>query len=161
MAIDLSGNKCTCGNFGCLQSFASGVAIKERALKELSMGKNSSLHEMVQNDLNKIEAKTIYEAACKADILSIDLLHNTGIYLGIGITNLIHLLNPTKIILAGGVSNAGDFVLKGIRDTVAARALTSEAKSTEIVMSKLGEYSAAIGAAVLVLVELFSIDKVE
>ncbi|MFD2446652.1 ROK family protein [Bacillus sp. CGMCC 1.16607] len=157
MSIDLSGNKCTCGNFGCLQTLASGVAIKERALKELAMGKNSFLHEMV----NGIEAKTIYEAACKGDLLSIELLHNTGIYLGIGITNLIHLLNPTKIIITGGVSNAGDYILKGIKDTVAGRALTLNAKSTEIVISKLGEYSAAIGAAALVLVELFSIDQVE
>jgi len=157
MSIDLSGMKCTCGNIGCLQTFASGAAIQDKALKELSMGKDSLLLEIVKGDLTKIEAKTVYEAACKSDQLSIELLQNTGIYLGIGITNLIHLLNPTKIILAGGVSNAGDFILKGIRNTVAARALTSDAKSTEIIISKLGEFSAAIGSTVLVLEELFSV----
>ncbi|UOE53730.1 ROK family transcriptional regulator [Bacillus sp. CMF12] len=161
MSIDLGGSKCTCGNFGCLQTLASGTAIKERALKELTMGKESYLNEIVDGDLDRIEARTVYQAACHGDSLSIDLLTNTGIYLGIGITNLIHLLNPNKIIITGGISNAKDFLLPSIKETVAARALTVQAKNTEIVASKLGEYSAAIGSVVLILSDMFSADLVE
>ena len=82
-------------------------------------------------------------------------LQQTGEYIGIGLTNLVHLLNPTKIIIGGGVSDARDFILPTIRETLAKRGLTKQAKSTEITCSTLGEFSASMGAAALILGEIF------
>jgi len=155
VTIDLSGPKCTCGNYGCLQTLAAGPAIAERARKELKTGKPSIIHELVDGDFEKVDGRVVYQAACEGDEFSIDLLNQTGRYLGIGLTNLIHTINPKRIIVGGGVSNAGDFLMKGIEETIQSRGLTDKAKETSIVLSKLGEHASAIGACVLVLEEFF------
>ncbi|MFZ0475494.1 MAG: ROK family transcriptional regulator, partial [Halobacillus sp.] len=137
VTIDLSGPKCTCGNYGCLQTLAAGPAIAERARKELKTGKPSIIHELVDGDFEKVDGQVVYQAACEGDEFSIDLLNQTGRYLGIGLTNLIHTINPKRIIVGGGVSNAGDFLMKGIEETIQSRGLTDKAKETSIVLSKL------------------------
>ncbi|REJ08846.1 ROK family transcriptional regulator [Halobacillus trueperi] len=156
ITIDLSGPKCTCGNYGCLQTLAAGPAIAERARKELKTGKPSMIRDLVDHDFEKVDGKLVYEAACEGDEFSIELLNQTGRFLGIGLTNLIHTLNPKRIIIGGGVSKAGDFLMDGIKETIHSRGLTSKAKETHIVLSKLEEHASAIGACVLILEEFFS-----
>jgi N-acetylglucosamine repressor len=156
MTIDINGPKCTCGNYGCLQTFTSGPAIAERIRREISLGKKSIVADMVNGDLDIIDGKIVYEAALKGDTLSINALSEAGRYLGIGLTNLIHILNPKLIIIGGGVANANGFVLDSVRETIQNRCLTQSAKQTEILLSKLGEDATAIGAVTLILQELFS-----
>lgn len=156
MTIDISGSKCSCGNYGCLQTLAAGPAIAERAIKEIAIGRDSILKQLVDNDLKKIDGKLVYEAAVQGDKLSIEVLNQTGRYLGIGLTNVIHTLNPAKIVIGGGVSKAGDFILQSLKETIQQRALTNSAKYTEIALSSLGDNGTAIGAVTLILVELFS-----
>jgi len=161
MTIDISGVRCSCGNYGCLETVAAGPAIAQRAKREISIGKESILRSMVNNDLSKITGKLVHEAAKKGDSLSIAVLRETGLYLGIGLTNLIHIINPKRIVIGGGVSKAGDFVLQSIRETIQNRALTKAAKETEIVISDFGDYGTAIGAVTLVLDYLFSASQSE
>ncbi|SIS42289.1 ROK family transcriptional regulator [Salimicrobium flavidum] len=156
MTVDLSGPKCTCGNYGCLQALSAGPAIAERAKKELKTGRNSKLYDLVEGDLERIDGAIIYEAALENDDLSIELLRQTGRYLGIGLTNLIHTINPERMIIGGGVSKSGSFLLEGLEETIRTRALTEDSKNTSIVLSKLGEHASAIGACVLVLEEFFA-----
>lgn len=156
MTIDINGPKCSCGNYGCLQALAAGPFIADRMKKEMAMGQRSTVSEMVNGDLDKITSELIYEAAVKGDQLSTVVLQQAGRYLGIGLTNLIHTVNPKRIIIGGGVSKAGDFVLDSIKETIQQRGLTDQAESTEIMTSKLGDHAAAIGAVSLLLVELFS-----
>ncbi|MCA0971519.1 ROK family transcriptional regulator [Halobacillus litoralis] len=155
ITIDLSGPKCNCGNYGCLQTLAAGPAIAERAKKELKAGRPSLIHELVDGDYDKVDGQKVYEAATQQDPFSIELLHQTGRYLGIGLTNLIHTINPKRMIIGGGVSGAGEFLMRGIEETIQSRGLTDKAKETSIVLSKLGEHASAIGACVLVLEEFF------
>ncbi|MGG5252781.1 ROK family transcriptional regulator [Neobacillus sp. SM06] len=161
MTIDLNGPKCTCGNDGCLQTFASGPSIAEKVKKELRSGHASLLEELVGHDDGKITGEMVYKAALQGDPLAISALTEAGRYLGIGITNLIHAINPKRIILGGGVLNAKDFILTTIANTVQQRALTDAAKQTEIVVSKLGEDATAMGAVALILVEIFASKGVE
>lgn len=156
MTVDIDGPKCSCGNYGCLQALASGPSLVEKIAKEIGMGKKSLLTNIVHDDLSKINGELVYEAATQGDPLSIDVLYQTGVYLGIGITNLIHILNPDQIILGGGVAKAGDFILEPLKATVDQRALTPKAKQTNIQLSVLGDQATAIGAASLLLTELFS-----
>lgn len=156
MTIDIDGPRCTCGNFGCLQALAAGPVIAERAAKEIALGKESLLTEMANGQLEQIDGKMIYEAAVKGDALSRRILAETGSYLGIGLTNLIHTVDPDRIVIGGGVANAGDFLLDNVKKTIEQRALTTPAKNTKIVRSKLGVHATAIGAVSLLLVELFS-----
>jgi N-acetylglucosamine repressor len=156
MTIDIDGPKCSCGNYGCLQTFASGPAIAERAKREILLGKESLIVEMVNGDLDMIDGKIVYDAALKGDALSIEILSEAGRYLGIGLTNIIHMLNPKKIIIGGGVANANGYVLESVKETIQKRCLTQSAKQTEILLSKLGADATAIGAVTLILQELFS-----
>ncbi|WP_082233305.1 ROK family transcriptional regulator [Halobacillus massiliensis] len=156
MTIDIRGTKCSCGNYGCLQTLASGPAIAERAAKEISIGKESLLRDKVGHDLEKINGKMIYESALEGDSLSKEVLKEAGIYLGIGLTNLIHTINPTKIIIAGGVSQAGELLLNSVKDTIQNRAMTTSAKQTTVMTSKFGEHATSLGAISLILAELFS-----
>ncbi|UZJ79227.1 ROK family transcriptional regulator [Fictibacillus sp. KU28468] len=157
MTIDIGGKQCSCGNYGCLQTLAAGPAIAEKAQKEVAIGRESILREMADHDLEKIDGKMVYEAALQGDELSVQVLKSTGIYLGIGLTNLIHLMNPKRIIIGGGVSNAGDLLMDSLKETVQKKALTEAAKHTDIRLSKLGNKATAIGAVSLLLVELFSV----
>jgi len=156
MTIDINGPKCTCGNYGCLQTFTSGPAIAERIRREISLGKQSLVADMVNGDLDIIDGKMVYEAALKGDEISINALSEAGRYLGIGLTNIIHILNPKRIIVGGGVANANHFVLDSVRETIQNRCLSESAKQTEILLSKLGEDATAVGAVTLILQELFS-----
>ncbi|MDN4524841.1 ROK family transcriptional regulator [Fictibacillus fluitans] len=157
MTIDIGGKQCSCGNYGCLQTLAAGPAIAERAKKEVAIGKESILTELSGGHLEHISGRLVHKAALEGDQLSRDILRSAGIYLGIGLTNLIHLLNPERIIIAGGVSNAGDFLLDGVKETIAKMTLTESAKQTDIRLSGLGNKATALGAVSLLLSELFSV----
>ncbi|ASN07421.1 ROK family transcriptional regulator [Virgibacillus necropolis] len=159
MTIDIDGPRCSCGNYGCLQSFATGPAIATRAKHEIATGRVSILSQWVDNDLELIDGKMIHEAAKKGDSLSIEILSQAGRYLGIGLTNLIHTLNPSRIIIGGGVSKAEDFIMDSVKQTIHERVLEQSAKQTEILLSKLGDYVTAIGAVSLLLVEVFPPDQ--
>lgn len=154
-AIDLNGPKCSCGNHGCLQALAAGDAIRERALKEINSGRKSSIAELVNGDMDRVDGKVVHQAAIHGDELAIEVLKQSGRYLGIGIANLINLLNPELVVISGGVSKAGKFILDPIKTVVWERVLNQAAKQTDIVQSKLGDQGTVIGALTLVLAELF------
>ncbi len=156
MTIDIDGPKCSCGNYGCLQALASGPSIAEQMKKALAMGQKSVLSERYLGKFDQITSETIYKAALEGDALSVHILHQAGVYLGIGLTNVVHLINPKRIIIGGGVSKAGAYVIDSIKDTIQQRGLTQKAKETEIVKAKLGDQATVIGAVSLLLVELFS-----
>jgi N-acetylglucosamine repressor len=143
MTIDLYGEICECGNRGCLQTFISGPAIVRRAKGQYNC--NDKL----------ISASDIFEAAMNGDENCTTLLKETGKVIGIGLTNLIHIINPEKIVLGGGVMKSEKFLLPEIRKTIEARMLTSRAKQTAIVMTKLGEDATLLGAVSLLLIDLF------
>ncbi|MFC0523626.1 ROK family protein [Pontibacillus salicampi] len=160
MTIDLTGPQCSCGNYGCLQAMAAGPAIARLAIKELKSGKTSLLTKMTDGVLDQVTGELVHEAARQGDSFSIDLLTQTGRYIGIGLTNLIHTLNPKRIIIGGGVAKAGDHILEPIRQTIQQRGLTEEARNTTIVPSLLQEDASAIGACGLILNEFFTSKRV-
>lgn len=142
MTIDMHGKRCECGNRGCLQSFVSVPAIVERAQK-------------ATEPRFKLTIESVFALAEAGNKPYIDILVETGEYIGVGLTNLIHLINPSKIVLAGDVMNGAKFILPTVREVILKRALTPEAKKTEIVVTKLGENDTLLGAISLFLVYLF------
>ncbi|WP_332629771.1 ROK family transcriptional regulator [Halalkalibacter flavus] len=151
--VDINGSRCSCGSYGCLQTIAGGGVLREHALQS---ERNAKLLEKADHNPDEINGALIYQCAQEGDEFSIQLLAETGRSIGVGVTNLINLINPTRIIVGGGVSKAGDFVLGPLREVVKRRALTSQARETEIIQSKLGDDGTVIGAATLVLKDLFS-----
>lgn len=147
--VDATGPRCSCGNYGCLQTFVSGPAIALRGEEQLRKGRDSLLRG------RDITGKAVYDAALSGDELAQEILQETGRFLGIGIANVINTLNPARVIIGGGVANAARFIMEPLRETVASRALETPAKATSIVTAKLGDDATAIGAVTLVLQKLF------
>jgi len=141
MTIDLHGDICECGNRGCLQTFTSGPAIAKRAMTRIS--------------LDSISAEEVYELAKSGNEECVTILKETGRVIGIGLTNLIHIINPQKIVLGGGVTKAKDLILPVILKTIAECALTPRAKQTEVTITTLGDDATLIGAVSLLLVDVF------
>lgn len=145
MTIDIYGDVCDCGNRGCFQTLASGEAVAERAREEIE--KNTTL---------PVLGETVYELAKAGNPACVKVLEDTGTVIGIGLTNLIHVVNPGKIILGGGLMNASEFILPKVLESVEKRALTPEARKTEVVISDLGDDATIIGAISLLLVDVFA-----
>lgn len=159
--IDIHGPKCSCGNYGCLESLAGGLALARRAREAILLGKKSILEEWVNGKVENIHGELIYEAAKLGDAVAIEALAETGRYLGIGIANLINTYNPSRIILSGGISRAGQFILTPLREVVSQRALSTSAQESSIVFSDLGGDAIPIGAFTLLLDKLFNLGGFE
>lgn len=157
MFIGVKGPRCSCGRYGCLESIVGSEGLKYRALNKILLGYKTKIIEMAEGNLENVNGAMIYEAALAGDSLAINILTETGRYLGLAITNIIHLINPKRIVIGGGLAKAKDFILAPIREVIEERSLTEQAKKTEIALSEFGEKATVIGAAALVLSELFTV----
>src|SRR5699024_346883 len=149
MTIDINGEICECGNRGCLQTFATGSAIvmqAEKVMKEQNISADKYL---------PLSGRKVYELAVEGNEKFAEILINTGQIIGIGLTNLIHIINPTKIVLGGGVTKSEEFILPSIRETISYRALSPLATETQVVISRLGEDASINGAIALILEDIF------
>ncbi len=151
ITVNPSGPTCSCGNRGCLEVMASGPAIAAAAMRILASGGASTIKQMVDGRLERITAKLVNLAALEGDPLALRLLTEAAEYIGIGLATVVNLFGPERIIISGGVASAGDFFLDTIRKTVAERAYTYARVRPDFVRSELGDESACIGAAALVL----------
>lgn len=154
MRIDLDGPRCGCGNYGCLEAFVGRVAIRGRAQRLLKLNART---EMAGREVEQIRAQDVIEAALEGDEIAREVLRDTGRYLGIGICNVVHLLNPELVVIGGTTMQAGGWILESARELVNRQVLPSMAEQTRVVAGKLGEDAGAVGAATLVLRELFAV----
>ena len=159
MTIDKSGPLCDCGCYGCLEAIASANAISKQARFAISNGANSMMFDIIHGNLNDINAKVVFDAAKAGDSLANTIVNQVTVYLGIAISNVINLLDPQLIILGGGVSQAGNFLLNPLLDEVSRHILP--VKEPHIVISSLGEDAVAIGAATFLLKEYVESGKVQ
>lgn len=158
--VDYNGPRCRCGNNGCLEVMASGLAIAKRAVQAIKEGETSSISELVNHDLNEINAKIVAAAADQGDKLGRSIMKRTGEYLGTGVANIINLLNPELVIIGGGVMEAGALIFSPLKKTVQQRAFSVSAESVRILPVSLGRDCTVIGAAALILKEIFKITRV-
>ena len=150
--IETHGPRCKCGNVGCLEALAAGPAIARHARELIRDGAETAITELVGGDLDKITAREVNQAAQAGDPVAIELFRQAGFYVGVGIVNLLHLFNPSLIIIGGSVTKAGDLLFEPIRATVRERAMAScYWESTPIVPATLGDDVALLGAVALVL----------
>ncbi len=136
MIIQKDGRKCNCGAKGCLEAYVSARGIVETA-KEIG--------------LKAYTPKEISELAKKGNKKAIQIFQITGEYLGVGLANLVNILNPDIIVIGGGISNAGKFFLDSAKKVMQKNIISPLAKNTKITKAKLGEDAGAVGAALLFL----------
>jgi glucokinase len=144
--IDANGRRCGCGNYGCLEAYASGPAIAERAREALAGGEPSVMPAAVGGDLSRLNAAMVYDAAKQGDRLAQEVVRETARLLGIGIANLLNVFNPEVVVLAGGVTQAGDQLFEPMRAEVRRRAFKPAVDACRIVPGALQGNAGVIGA---------------
>jgi glucokinase len=147
MTIDYNGPMCGCGNRGCVEAYASGPAITAMGLKAVTQGLTTCLGEMCGYDLNRITPELIARAALAGDAIAMDIYERAGFYLGIAAANICVAIGPRRIILAGGVAQAGDLLLEPMRRTLRERVSVMPVDQVEVVQSRLGNNAGVIGVA--------------
>ena len=146
MTIDLTGRRCKCGNYGCLEAYASGTAIAARTIEELEAGTASSIRSLVHGNLTNVTAQTVYRAAQDGDALALEIVRDTARFLGAGIANIVNILNPEVVVVTGGVTGAGERLFGPLRTEVARRAFKPAVAACRIVPGTLPGTAGVYGA---------------
>lgn len=139
------GVRCGCGNHGCLEAYASAPALARRFREAVAAGRPSSLAPLLARR-DMVTAKDIARAAADGDRTCRELIEETGRFLGVGVMNMLHILNVERVIFAGGMSAAGEMLLEPIRAEARRRTLPLAMRNVEIVFSRLGNDAGLIGA---------------
>lgn len=145
-----NGPICGCGDTGCLEAFASGPSIVAMAQDYIKGGKSTKFREMAAAEGGEITPYMVAKAAEEGDPVAKRIFEIVGEYIGIGLTSVINLLNPEKVIIGGGVAEAGELLLEPIRKTVKERAMVVAGEAVEIVPAQLGNSAGVIGASMLI-----------
>ena len=145
IAIDPHGKPCICGLRGCLVTLVGGRALEARAAELRT--------EYPQSDLtgNKFTVHEIENAALVGDPLALQVIREAAGHLGTAVAGLLNLMNPAVVVLGGDLARLGELVLAPLRESIRSRTLVSSVAAAEILVSKLGTRSVAVGAATLVL----------
>jgi glucokinase len=145
--VEVDGLPCGCGGKGCLELYASGPAIAAMGVKEVMHGHTTRIGDLVEHDLNQVDAGTVVQAALEGDLIAKGILQQAGKYLGIAVGNILGVVSPQKVIFGGGVSQAGDLLLRPILQTVNERVHVIPLQKVEFVLAELGINGGLIGAA--------------
>jgi glucokinase len=154
MTILPHGPLCGCGNRGCLESLASGTAIAREARERVQRGTETLIAELSRGDPERITAKLVAEAAERGDWQANDILNQAMGYLGVGMANLVNLLNPELIVIGGGLSKMGQRLFEPVRRIIDLRAFSSPAKAVELRPAQLGDDVGVLGAAAVAISRL-------
>jgi len=147
ITIDAEGIECECGNTGCLETLASAPSIVRRANDRLYRDGTSSLSKLAIN--KNFTADDVAHEAKNGDDFSMMMIERTGRYIGIGVASVLNLLNIERVVLGGGVMDAGELILNPLIHEARRRAFQPCFEATQIVAATLGPDSASIGVAML------------
>src|SRR6266850_5865088 len=136
ITIDTDGAACVCGNTGCLETVASGPNLVRRARERLNRDSTSSLSKLAMN--KDFTAGDMAREAMEGDDFASMMIERTGKYIGTGVASVINLLNIERIVLGGGVMQAGDLILKPIIEEARKRAFQPCFEATQILAGALG-----------------------
>ena len=148
MTIRPDGERCLCGNRGCLETLASAGWLVRRAEKRLRQGFASALRDTSERT-GSLEAESVQQAAQQGDALAQELFRLVGTSLAIAIANVIQLLGIRSVVIAGGLANSWDFFIGPLQDELNRRLTMVRPPEVKVVRTKLGHYAGALGAAYL------------
>ncbi|MBA3568110.1 MAG: ROK family protein [Pyrinomonadaceae bacterium] len=147
ITIDTEGLECDCGNTGCLETVASGPNIVRRANERLYRDGTSSLSKLAIN--KNFTADDVAHEAKNGDDFSMMMIERTGKYIGTGVASVLNLLNIERVVLGGGVMDAGELILNPIIQEARRRAFQPCFEATQILAAMLRADAASIGVAML------------
>jgi len=155
LVIHANGRLCGCGGRGHLEAYASRTAITKSIVGDLKRGRPSTLLKLVpelKDDApggSALRSGLLAQAVADGDELAVEAIEDAGRYLGYGIASAINLLNPSRVILGGGVIEAVDLLFHVAEWRALREALPAAVKNTAIVKAGLGDNSGVVGAAIL------------
>ena len=147
--FSLNGVPCSCGNHGCLERYCSATALIRMAREAIDAHPDTKMMEMVSKDVSKIEARTVIDAARSGDPLASQVYGRYIDYLSQAIASVVNFLDPEVIVLGGGVSKAGDFLLDPLHREYPKYVIYNDQPMPEIKLAVLGSEAGIIGAAML------------
>jgi len=150
MVVQVGGPKCGCGRKGCLEAVGSRTAIIKRLKSAVDDGEKTELTGIVGEDLSKLKSSHLRKAVQQGDKLVKKTLEEASRYIGIGIANLVNIINPEYVVLGGGVVDAlpeemFDPILASIKEYT----FPGAERRLKVVVTKLGDDAGITGAAVL------------
>lgn len=151
VVVNKEGYKCGCGLTGCLETYCSATGIVREGRRRLELDKNNTLYEVVGGDLEKLEAKHIFDLAKKGDKFSEEIVDFFCEKLAEGVGMLLNIINPEIIIFTGGVARAGEIITDGVKKYLPKYALGMTMENLIFTFGKLEEEAGIKGAAALVM----------
>jgi len=133
ITVDPHGVKCGCGNYGCLEQYASATAVKRMASEAVARGEAPELARAMNRD-PEFSAKAIYQMAVESDEAALKIFRKVGQALGIALANMINILNLPMYVIGGGMANAWDVFAPALLDQVQKRSFVYTATAREDIM---------------------------
>lgn len=150
IALFKDGIPCNCGNKGCLERYVGNGGIVKRTKDALSEdgGQKSAIIALAGGNLDNITPKLVYEAAQAGDQVALQIWQTTGEYIGVIFAGIVNMLNPDKIVIGGGVAQAGTLLFEPIIQTIRSRAMKVPGIHVQVVPAVLGKDAGIFGAAI-------------
>jgi glucokinase len=120
-------------------------------VRQIAQGAHTSIVELVNGDMSRVDARVVSLAAEQGDELAKELISRLGYYFGVGLANLVNIFNPELILIGGGLAKMGDLLLKPAISVVKERAFKTPATFVKIRPALLGDDSGVLGAVAFVL----------
>ncbi len=149
ITVEENGYLCNCGRRGCLETIASATGMVRQAKNKIELNPTSRLASFYQEN-GSLTTKDIFELANHGDTLSAEIIDYTSDVLGLVIANLATIINPSKVLIGGGVSKAGEGFISGIDNAFRKYALDRVSEICELKVAQLGNDAGIIGAGYLV-----------
>ncbi|MFO7946145.1 MAG: ROK family protein [Armatimonadota bacterium] len=151
--VQKDGNKCACGHNGCLEAYASGTVMGERARELLK--KNPDTDTMLaEKDIEEITGEAVGDAAVEGDEFAKRIVADAAEWLGLGAANACNIWDPDAVIIGGGVSRAGETLMAPFRKAFRTHATRPVAEEIELLLARLGYDAGVVGGAALALTTL-------
>ena len=153
------GPRCKCGNLGCLETVASTDAILKRGRELLQKGEAPSLMEYAPGEPGRLNFQSLYQATLAHDPIALRLWEEGAAYLGLALSYTINILNPAKVLIGGDIFPVLDYILPKVRETVGIQVIQTLKNHLRLEPVGLGQDSVTIGAATLLLQDIFELPK--
>ncbi len=148
MILQEGGAVCGCGQYGCLEALASRSAMAKDAVAAIASGKSPLLMERYGTDFRKMKSSVFEYALSEKDEAIQKIIARSAFWVGIGMANLVNVLDPEAIVLGGGViARFGDFYKKRAEESMKEHMLSGFAKGVKVLVSELGDLAVPTGAA--------------
>ncbi len=151
MTVLPNGPHCRCGNQGCLEAISSGTAIARDGRELLNRGVPTLISELAGGDPEEVSAKIVAQAAQQGDPEAREIVRKAMNYLGVGIANLVNILNPGLVIVGGSLPKLGNVMFETVQSAVNRRAFRIAAQRVKIVPAELGDRVGIYGAAAVAI----------